>query len=168
MSDIPEGGSNRKSRIMLVVLIILVLMLVSASIFYVLLEERSSRPCTRAPIGIRLQGTDSKGLAILVLSAPDGALIEGSVISYMHNGTLMDAISAEIYAPDGSLVASYIARNDSGTYDGSWSYSDNYSGTHSWQKGMILEVHVSPVSAGDYLIITSDPYTFGTTAIQVK
>ncbi len=161
MREILKGRPIKKSHIIAAILVIIVL-LVSASFFYVFLNGRTERPCAWVPLGINRDGRTENSVTVLIVSVPTGAKIDGTVISYGHNGTPERVIYAEIHDRDGTPVATY-----SGC-DSHWSYCNNIQSTINWQKGMTLEVYVSSVHEGDVLTISSTPYTFATSTITVK
>ena len=162
MREIQKGRPIKKSHVIVMVLGIIAI-LVLVSVLYVFIEgNRPFAPCTKAPIGLVQQNRTENSVAFLIASVPTGAKIDGTEISYWHEGTKEHIISAEVHDKDGRLVAMYCSCT------AQWSYCNNIYSTINWQKGMTLTVYVHSVNTDDFLNINSTTHTFGITNIKIK
>jgi hypothetical protein len=110
------------------------------------------------PLGLSQQSRTTTTVTILIASAPNGALVDGTQISLQSGGTPMAITSATLYTAAAVPVGTYIGST------GTWILGS----TVEFQAGMTILITAPSISNGDVLTISSMDDYFGTTTLSVN
>jgi hypothetical protein len=148
--------------VVLVIVIVVVVVIAATLLFFF-------RPHTvngyEAPLGLVQQSRTSSSVTILVASAPNGALVDGSEIYLMNDDWPVSIEGASIYWPNGLIAADY--NSLSGIVG--WAYHNGANrNTLEFQAGMTILIINYGISNGDELTFYSMEEYFGTTTITIN
>ncbi len=116
-------------------------------------------PYCPPPLGLEAQRCMPP--TFLVSSAPDGAMVKGSIFVIIHNDNISQIDKITIYNSTGVMVA-FCDGNEP------WHYVNNASAdTLEYRPGMKIVVEYNDISSGDSLTITSSEDYFGVTECDV-
>ena len=133
-----------------------------AVIFMVGADDSFTTPSsTASPLGLSDAGRTTTTFTILVASAPDGAMVDGTQFSFTHDNSVTAIDSTTVYGADGIEDASWTSATG-------WVYTvGNTADTLEFNPGMKITISTTAVSSGDTLIISSSEGYFGTTEYRV-
>lgn len=149
-----EGVSPVIATILMVAITV-----VLAAVLYVMVIGMTPTGKLVAPLGLNGSGHTTTSVTLLVSSAPDGAMVEGTQFSLDHNNGIGIIDSATIYDGNGAPVAWY-----NGT---AWEYSGFTADTLDYSPGMKIIVSAPAISSGDILTISSTEEYFLTTEFVI-
>jgi len=149
------------SPVIATILMVAITVVLAAVLYVMVMGMTGSNTNIQTPLGMTQQSKTTTNVTLLVSSAPNGAKVDGTTISYTHDGSPTAITSAKVYDASGSVAATYSG--------GTWTYSGSYTADNlNWQSGMQLEIQVTAVSPGDSITISSSTNTFGTTSVNVS
>jgi hypothetical protein len=122
----------------------------------------SSNSDIETPLGLNQRSRTTHNVTILVASAPNGALVDGSLITHRRGGDDSTAdVNAFLYSTAAIQLAYY--------NDGDWYFYDyNDHDTLEFQAGMTILITTNGVSNGDVLTFSSPDGHFGTTTMYIN
>ena len=132
---------------------------VLAAVLYVMVIGMTPAGTIVSPLGLNKSSHTTTSVTLLVSSAPDNAMVEGTLFSLDHDNTIGIIDSAIVYAGNGAPVAWY-----NGT---AWEYSGTTADTLHYSPGMKIVVSASAISSGDTLTISSAEEYFLATEIAI-
>ena len=112
------------------------------------------------PLGLNDAGRTTTTFTMLVSSAPDGAMVEGTTFSYTHSNAVTPINAAVIYTAGGVPCAWWNGTNP-------WVYSGYTADTLEYNSGMKITITAGAVTSGDKLTISSSEEYFSTTTFTV-
>ena len=131
---------------------------VLAAVLYVMVIGMGDTGTVEEPLGLSSAGRTTTSFTMLVASAPDGAMVEGTLFSFTHNNAVTPVTSAIVYTAAGIPA---------GWWNGTWAYSGYTADTLEYSAGMKITITAPAVSNGDVLTISSSEEYFSTTTYTI-
>ena len=134
---------------------------VLAAVLYVMVIGMGGDTDIETPLGLSQQSRTATTVSVLVADAPADALVDGTAISLVHDGTPTAITSATIYWANATIAATYIA--------GTWTYLNGATAaTLDFTAGMTIVVTAGSISNGDDLTFSSTEGYYGTSTLQIS
>lgn len=143
--------------IVVIVVVIVLLLVVLGPVLYVMVIGMGGDTGIETPLGLNQQSRTTSTVTILISSAPNGALIDGTQISLTSGGTPTAIISVTLYSAAAVPVGIYSPAT------GTWSVGTN----EEFQAGMTIVITAPGITNGDVLTFSSIEEYFGTTTLTV-
>ncbi len=113
------------------------------------------------PLGLSDAGRTTTTFTMLISSAPDGTLVEGTQFSFTHDNAVTTIDNATVYGANGIEAASWTSATG-------WIYTDgNTADTLEFNPGMKIVISTTAVSNGDTLTVSSSEGYFVVTTYWV-
>ena len=134
---------------------------VLAAVLYVMVIGMGDVEDIASPLGLSDAGRTTTNATMLIASAPDGAMIDGTQFSFTHDNEVKQILTATVFGADGSVVATWTG--GVWTYVGVGASAD----TSDYNPGMKITVETAAITSGDTITISSSEGYFGTTEYRV-
>ncbi|MDO9537908.1 MAG: type IV pilin [Thermoplasmata archaeon] len=153
-----EGVSPVIATILMVAITV-----VLAAVLYVMVINIDTNNELRTPLGLNQQSKNTTAVTLLVSSAPNNALVTGSTVSLLIDGTPRTVTNAIVYQ-----AAIPIASYDGAT--ATWTYSGGENAdTATFSAGAAILVYsASGLTSGDSIIFSSTEGYFEQTPFDVN
>ncbi len=158
---VPPPKKDNTVVIVVIVVVIVLLLVVLGPILYVMVVGFGSDGHIETPLGLNQMSRTISDITILISSAPNGALVDGTQISLTSSGTPTAIISAVVYNAAAVQVATYAG--------GMWVfYGQATRDNTEFQAGMTIVITSYGISNGDVLTISSMYDYYGTTTLTIN
>ncbi|MCK5024666.1 MAG: type IV pilin N-terminal domain-containing protein [Thermoplasmata archaeon] len=134
---------------------------VLAAVLYVMVIGMGDVDDIASPLGLSDAGRTTTTFTVLVASAPDGAMVDGTQFSFTHDNAVGAVTNATVYDAGGIEVAWWTSATG-------WVYATGGTAdTVEYNSGMKIMITSGAVSSGDTLTMSSSEGYFGTTEYNV-
>ncbi len=159
----PSKKASRKDEAVspvIATILMVAITVVLAAVLYVMVMGMVDDPGGETvPLALSGSGRTTTSFTMLVASAPNGAMVEGTQFSFTHNHQVGTITNATVYSGSGIPTAWY-----NGTF---WEYSGTDADHLEFDSGMKIVVYAPEISDGDGLVISSSEGNFQATQITI-
>ncbi|MFO7618098.1 MAG: type IV pilin N-terminal domain-containing protein [Thermoplasmata archaeon] len=141
------------SPVIATILMVAITVVLAAVLYVMVIGMGGETGTADLPMGLSQQTRNETSVTALIASAPNAALIDGSVLQVTSGGIPM-TVNATVYNSEGRIVCNYTGN--------AWDVTDN---TMRYTVGMQIVITAAKIQNGDKIVITG--LNFGTTVMTI-
>lgn len=148
------------SPVIATILMVAITVVLAAVLYVMVMGIRPPDP-TQIPLGLTQKDRNLDSVSILVVSAPVGALVEGTSVSISQDGIPMPVNNVTVYTASG-IIAAWCDSGDD------WEHGTSFdSNDLKFEEGMTIVIYGDAISRGDEITFSNIGY-FKTTPFNVS